>query len=106
MIILVSHFPPQPLASGMHYRAHARICATRDGLPFGTRYLLTDRHGRRLGVFTKADICGRHRVDIPNTTFRDLFGAAGMKMGVVPVQCRVLGHGVVVGSARRGRHHK
>ncbi len=92
MIIYISHFSPQLLASGTHYQGRARICATRDGRPFGTRYLLTDRHGRRLGVFVKQDICGTvGRVDITDYTFRALFGKEGIRRGIVPVTCRVLG---------------
>lgn len=103
-VIIVSHFAPQRLAApGVRYRSHARICATRDGLPFGTSYELTSRSGRRLGVVVKADICGMHRIDLPTGTFRDLFGSEGIRRGIVPVRYRVIGHVSV--QRRLTRHH-
>lgn len=85
-----SFFPPQPLAAHhAHYTRHGRFCATKDNNPFGTRYTLSSRSGHIYGRLVKLDICGTHRIDMPEGTFRDFFGAKGVKQGIIPVVVRI-----------------
>ncbi|WP_317204493.1 hypothetical protein [Janthinobacterium sp.] len=85
-----SFFPPQALAAPhAHYRSHGLFCATKDRMPFGTGYTLSSRSGHIYGRVVKLDICGRHRIDLPEGTFRDFFGKAGVRQGVVPVIVRI-----------------
>ena len=100
--MMASHFGPQPLAlPGYYYRSRGRFCALASRSALGGTASLSWRvrgHWCPPQRFLVADICGTtNRVDFPTGEFRQLFGADGMRRGLVPI--RLLG-------VTRRRHHK
>lgn len=81
-----------PALPHFHYRADGHFCALPNRRDLGHYVLLSSRHGTPLGRFLVADVCGTSgRCDIPTSTFRNLFGAAGMRRGLVPVTVTRIG---------------
>ena len=86
-----SFFPSQAVAlQGYHYRPYGRFCALPSRHALGKRVAFEYKvcgHWHVERGFLDADICGTPgRVDLPRGTFFSLFGAAGVKRGLIPIR--------------------
>ena len=100
-----SFFPSQAVAlQGYHYRPYGRFCALPSRHALGRMATVSYRvkgHWSRPQAFLVADVCGTPgRLDLPTGQFRRLFGAAGVKRGLIPI--RLLS---VSGRARHTKRH-
>ena len=104
--MMASHFGPQPLAlPGYYYRSRGRFCALASRSALGGTARLSWRvrgHWCPPQRFLVADICGTPgRVDFPTGQFRRMFGAAGVRQGLIPI--RLLS---VSGRVRHTKRHQ
>ena len=101
-----SFYPAQAVAlPGYHYRAYGRFCALPSRHALGRTATVSYRvrgHWSRPTAFLVADVCGTPgRVDFPTGEFRRLFGADGVKRGLIPI--RLLS---VSGRVRHTKRHQ
>ena len=101
-----SFFPAQAVAlPGYHYRRNGRFCALPSRSALGGTARLSWRvrgHWCPPQRFLVADVCGTAgRVDFPVGQFRRLFGAAGVRQGLIPI--RLLS---VSGRVRHTKRHQ
>jgi len=104
-----SFFPSQAVAlQGYHYRPYGRFCALPSRHALGKRVAFAYKVGGHWQVqrgFLDADICGTPgRIDLPTGEFRRLFGADGVRRGLIPI--RILSIGTSVQIFSRHSHRK
>ena len=101
-----SFFPSQAVAlPGYHYRPYGRFCALPSRHALGKRVAFAYKvcgHWQVQRGFLNADICGTPgRIDLPRGTFFSLFGADGVRRGLIPI--RILS---ITGTAYHAKRHR
>ena len=105
-----SFFPRQAVAlPGYHYRPYGRFCALPSRHALGRRVAFAYKvcgHWHVERGFLDADICGTPgRLDLPVGQFRRLFGAAGVKRGLIPIRLLSVSGRARHSTGRNSRRH-
>ena len=106
-----SFFPRQAVAlPGYRYRPYGRFCALPSRHALGKRVAFAYKVGGHWQVqrgFLDADICGTTgRLDLATGTYRRLFGAAGLKRGIIPIRLLSVSGRARHSISRNSRRHR